>query len=293
MSWYLLALISALFSASAAIVEKKALIKDKALNFSFILAFFNLVLSIPFFWASDNVSLFEPRMYILFAKTFLGALSFLFIMKGLKNMQISGALPLLVLTPGLVAIAGYVIPGHTVSGAEWIGMGLLLAGTYALQLGQGKGILDPFKLFIKTKGRIYILIALGIFTLTSILDKILLSGYKLNPVTFFAWQHLFLFIHFSIFVIVLYFKNGKHSLAHSVKISWKWILLVSIFTIIYRYTQIEAVKAGNVAMVLSLKRTSVFFAAVIGGTLFKDTNLLRKSIATVIMLAGAAVILIY
>ena len=76
------------------------------------------------------------------------------------------------------------------------------------------------------------------------------------------------------------------------KNSWKPILLVSAFTIVYRLTQIFAVKSGSVALVLALKRTSVFFAVVIGGQIFKEHYLLRKSIATIIMLIGAAMVII-
>jgi len=76
------------------------------------------------------------------------------------------------------------------------------------------------------------------------------------------------------------------------KNSWKPILLISLFTIIYRLTQIEAVKIGQVALVLALKRVSVFFAVVIGGRRIKEHYLLRKTIATLIMLAGAALVII-
>jgi len=292
MTWYTLAIISALFSAAAAIFEKKALLKDSALNFSTLLATVNLALSLPLFYFNQAISITDPRLLVLLFKTFFGALAFLFIMKGLKNLQISGALPLLVLTPGLVAIAEYFFINDTITKIETYGIILMLIGTYALQIDNTKGFFHPITVFIKTKGRLYLVAALLIFTATSIIDKLLLSEYKLNPKTFFAWQHLFLFIHFTIFALIIRLSKGKLDLRKSCKLSWKWILLVSVFTIIYRYSQIEAVKAGKVSLVLTIKRTSVFFAAIIGGTIFKDTSLLRKAIAIIIMLTGAALILI-
>lgn len=292
MTWYTLAILSALFSAAAAIFEKKALIKDSALNFSILLAAVNLTFSIPFFFLNQNIEITDPRLLVLLLKTFFGAIAFLFIMKGLKDLQISGALPLLVLTPALVAIAEYLFLNDSLNKFEICGIALMLIGTYTLQLDNKKGILYPFTVFAQSKGRLYLAAALLIFTATSIIDKLLLSEYKLNPTTFFAWQHLFLFVHFCIFAFIIRISKGKLNLRKSWSISWKLIVLVSVLTIIYRYSQIEAVKAGKVSLVLTIKRTSVFFAIVIGGTIFKDSSLIRKAIATLLMLGGAALILI-
>jgi len=68
---------------------------------------------------------------------------------------------------------------------------------------------------------------------------------------------------------------------------WKWIILVALLTVGYRYTQIEAIKyAPAVALVLSVKRISVFFASIIGGKIFNEEKLLQKAIATAILIGG-------
>ncbi|MBI9067383.1 MAG: hypothetical protein JEZ09_08835, partial [Salinivirgaceae bacterium] len=87
-------------------------------------------------------------------------------------------------------------------------------------------------------------------------------------------------------------KKAKNTISSTLKNSWKLILLISVFTIIYRYSHILAIKAGSVALVLSIKRTSVFFATVIGGHYFNEKNLLRKSLATLLMIAGAICIIL-
>ena len=70
-----------------------------------------------------------------------------------------------------------------------------------------------------------------------------------------------------------------------------WISLISVLTIGYRYTQIVAVSLASVALVLAIKRTSVFWATVIGGKLFNDKDLLKRSIAAILILIGAILIL--
>jgi len=290
MQWYYLALISALFSAGAAIMEKKTLFKEKALEFSAVMAIFNVFLSIPFIGQIDFTALPIPALAVLYVKSILGMLAFLFIMHGIKNLEISGALPILVLTPGLVAVFAMILLKESLTSWQIGGLVLLLVGTYVLQIGHREDLLGPFKLFGRSRGHRFLLGALIIFTVTSLLDKLLLRDFKLPPYTMLTFQHLFLGLNFMILTIIR--RRSYYSLAKTFQNSWKPILLVSAFTIIYRLTQILAVKSGSVALVLALKRVSVFFAVVAGGHLFHEHYLVRKTLATVTMLAGAALVIV-
>ncbi|MBU0758510.1 MAG: hypothetical protein KKF44_10670, partial [Nanoarchaeota archaeon] len=74
------------------------------------------------------------------------------------------------------------------------------------------------------------------------------------------------------------------------KASALFIAIVGVLTIGYRYTQIMAVKIGKVALVLAVKRFSVFFASVIGGSIFHENDLFRRILAIVILIAGTIMI---
>ncbi len=289
MTWFLLALGSALLSATASIFEKKILFKLGALEFSFLLAVFNLIFSVPFFAAVDLAALPFNSLTFLYLKTILGAFAFWNVMLAIKNMELSGALPLLVLTPGLVALFAYLILGEALSNLEIIGMILLLGGTYILER-RGTDLFEPLRVFIKSKNHHYIIIALLIFTTTSIMDKWLLRDFQLPPKAFIPFQHLFLAFNFLLIVLFTEFGLFKKLKTHS-KETWGFVILVSIFTVGYRYLQIETVKIAPVALVLTVKRSSVFFATIIGGKIFKEHNLIRKAVATLIMIAGAIIML--
>ena len=167
---------------------------------------------------------------------------------------------------------------------------LLLAGTYVLQLKQNQKFLDPLKSLFKSKGNLYIISALLLFTITSILDKAILKNFKVPVNAFMGFQHLFLAIIFIVFILT----TGKTKQLKPVfKNSLKYMIVLAIITIIYRYTQILAVKVAPVALVLSIKRISVFFAVIIGGRLFREHNLLKRVIATAIMVAGAVLVIMY
>jgi uncharacterized membrane protein len=72
---------------------------------------------------------------------------------------------------------------------------------------------------------------------------------------------------------------------------WLWIALVALLTTGYRFAQTAAVKAAPVAVVLSVKRLSVFFTVMLGGYIFRERSLLKKTVATAIIIAGAIMIM--
>lgn len=291
MEWYIFAFISAFFSAVAAILEKKTLFKAGALEFSTILAIFNMILAIPFFFQLNYPALSQIAIGVLFFKSILGAFAFLCVMYGIKNLELSGALPLLVLTPGLVAVVAFIFLREVLSFYEISGMILLLVGTYILQVPQEKGLFEPFLVFYRSKGHHFIIIALLLFTTTSTLDKLILGKFKLPPDAVMGFQHLFLAI---IFIIIFFIQKKNLTIAsETIKTSGKLILLISILTIIYRYAQFEAIKLGSVALVLSIKRISVFFATIVGGKIFKEGHLLRKAISAALMVTGSVLVIMF
>lgn len=289
MDWIYFAFISAILSALAAILQKKVLFNFDALEFSFVLSICNAIL-VLFFIASINFTIIDPTgLLILYLKTFLGALAFWFVMLAIKNMEISSALPLMVLTPGLIAIFSYFLLGETIQYIEIIGMILLLIGTYILEIKKNDNLINPFITFIKSDYHHYIIYAILLFTFSSIIDKLVLKNYKMLPVTFVFFQQIFLAINFTLLIIYKK-KNFLNIFTSMNRNTLFWIVLISVSTIGYRYTQIEAIKIAPVALVISVKRTSVLFASIYGGRLFSEHQLLKKSIAIVIMLFGAYLI---
>lgn len=287
--WFILAFISALFSAAAAIGEKKALQNSSAISFSLLLSIFNVIFSIPFLLFVDFSTVSIEAILVLFAKSTLGAFSFLFVMKGLKSLEISSSLPILVLTPGFTALLAFIFLKEELSLFEIFGMVILLFGTYLLQLKPDKNLIYPFQFRKQPKALIYIILALVIFSITSVVDKALLTNFKLAPFVFIPLQHVFYTLIFLVLFIVN--RDRSESFKGTFYSIWKIVLIVSLFTIIYRFSHIYAIKLGSVALVLSIKRTSVFFATIIGGTYFNEQNLLRKTIATILMIIGAVTII--
>jgi drug/metabolite transporter (DMT)-like permease len=289
MNWFLLAFVSALFSAAAAISQKKILFKLEALEFSIILSVFNALLLIPFLFLINFGNIQLINLLVLYFKTILEAFAFWNVMLAIKNFEISKALPLLALTPGLVAISAFIFIRDLLSLTEIFGILLLILGTYILEVKSKNDLLDPFKTFLGSKKYHYVITALLLFTITAILDRLLLHKYDLEPLSFLIFQNFFLAVNF-----VIIFLAARESFKKLPAIitgdTFKLLILISLLTIIYRYTQIEAVKIAPVALVLAVKRISIFFAVLIGGRIFKEHNLWVRAAAAAIIIAGTFLI---
>lgn len=290
MTWFAIALLSALLSAFAAITQKKVLFDLGALELSFLLSLVNLVFSIPFFFFIDYGTINSFNLTILFIKSVIGAGAFFCVMISLKNLDISNALPLLALTPGFIAVFAFILLGESLKTAEVMGLIILMLGTYILESGNSTKIVFPFSALLKSKYHRFVILALLLFTASSILDKLLLVKLNLSPVSLTAFQHIYFAVLFSIIFFV--FRKKAEPLPMLInKNNLGWIALISVLTIGYRYTQVVAIGLASVALVLAIKRTSVFWATIIGGKLFCDKDLLKRSIAAILILIGAILIL--
>lgn len=290
MEWFFIALLSSFFSAFAAITQKKVLFNQEPLEFSFLLSIVNLLFSIPFFFFINYYTIQSSSLIILFIKSAIGVGAFLCVMIALKNLQISNALPLLALTPGFVALFAFFLLGETLKATEIGGLIALIIGTYILESKNLKEILFPLSVFFKSKYHRYILLALLLFTASSIMDKLLIVKMKLNPVSLTAFQHLFFAILFGLIFLFTEKKISFQSISIK-KSNLGWISLISLLTIGYRFTQVWSISLASVALTLAIKRTSVLWATIIGGKIFKDSNLTKKIVAVLFILLGALLIL--
>ncbi len=292
MNWFILAFTSALFSAAAALSQKKILFKIEALDFSFLVSVIGLPFLIPFFIGISYGDLTIESLLILYFKSILGTFAFLFVMLALKNFEISKALPLMVLTPGLVAVFAFLFLGDSLSFKEVMGIFLLMIGTFLIEVSDKKNIFNSFSAVIKSKHYYYIISALVLFTASAILDRLLLTSYKFPPENFMAFQQLFFAFNF---LVLFLFKRKESDIKKIVsdKNLILWIILIAALTVSYRYTQIEATKIAPVALVLAVKRISVFFSSVGGGKIFKEKNFIVRTSAAAIMIAGTLLLLNY
>jgi drug/metabolite transporter (DMT)-like permease len=290
MDWFWIAFVSAILSAVAAVMQKKALQDLDPLRFSVLVSAFTTVLSVPFLSAVDPGCIENLSLLVLFGKSLLNAAAFFCIMTALKHLDISRALPVMAISPMIIAILAFILLGESLSTLEFAGVILISAGTYSLELKKSESYLHPFRVLTGSKYHKYLLAALALISVSSVIDKVLLSKFKLPPVTFLVFQNLFFFIIFTAIFIVTR-RSELSSLFSNRRDTVVLLILIASATVLYRWTQFEATKIAPVGLVISVKRLSVLFASVAGSRIFKEEDFVRRIIATVLIVGGAMLIM--
>jgi len=220
----------------------------------------------------------------------MGAIAFLLVAKSIRHMEISAASPLLVMGPAISAILAFFILGEKLTAIQIGGIMILILGSYILELKDYHDLFHPLRVVKQSKYFYYILLALILYAVCSVGDRMMLSRFGLEPVSYLALAHVFLAFHFLVMITI--FHDGIRGITNGIKNAQPWLFLVALLTVGYRFAQISAVKVAYVGLVLPIKRMSAFFTTIIGGGIFHEHNLLRKSIACLIMIAGVVMIII-
>jgi uncharacterized membrane protein len=289
MIWFALGTCSAVLSAASAIIQKKILFRLTALEFSFLVSAIILAVSLLVPFSVDVASIPSSALMILTGKSILGGMAFLLVMMSLQHNQISSALPLLGITPGVTALLALMLLGESLRPWEWVGIGLMMAGTYTLEIRPDQKIFQPFKVIFTNKNFYYIYGAVGLFAVSSVADRMLVSGYRIDPLVVLFYQHI---VYCTLFGLQLLLRKYSFStLLIKGKGQFSFMLAAALLTIGYRFTQLEATKLAPVALVLAVKRTSILYATFFGGKLFSDDRLREKLLGALLIVVSGFIIL--
>jgi transporter family protein len=284
MTWFIFAVLSAFFASLASILEKKTLERIHAVDFSTVLAFAAALISFPtLFTASwEHVSL--PVLGAIFLVSILAAAAFIQVTHGVRHLEISSSSPLFLTSPMITALLAFVLLGEKLTLLQIGGMFLLLLGTYVLET---KHFFMAKEFFQNLWGDTYsrlIMLGLLMYGFTSLGDRIILAHWGVSPMIYIALAQLFIAMIFLVLTLVRH-RSIVPSLT-IIRNGWKGIFLIAFLTTAYRLMQAEATALAAVGLVVAVKRSSTLFTTIIGGELFHDHGILRKTIACIIMIIG-------
>ncbi|MCF7872526.1 DMT family transporter [Candidatus Woesearchaeota archaeon] len=292
MDWFIFAILTALLTGIQSIVQKKVLFKEHAMSFSATLAVVIAFITLPFLFIVDFSLIPGIAWVVMYFTSVLGSIAFLLIAKAVRHMDMSSSSPLLVIGPAFTALVAWILLGENITFQHMIGIFLLIVGSYVLELKPHHGLFEPVRVFIRSKYIHYIVLALILYALCASGDRFVLgsSNIGVSAESYLAIIHFFLAINYLIMISV--FHDGVREIKDGLKRNGWWVLLIAALTFGYRYFQAQAVKLVNVALVSAIKRLAALFSTIIGGELFHEKNLLRKSIACVVMLGGALLVIL-
>ncbi len=250
--------------------------------------------SLPFVLPIFLYLTLKYQAYQYFNYTFLFNLSLLLAleiiatllyMKGIEISPLSLTLPFLSFTPVFVIFTGYIILGEKITLEGALGIILVVIGSYCINLPSIKeGLTGPIKAIKKEKGSFLLLQVALIYSITSVLGKkgLLLS----NPLWFASFYFSILAFLTTLIVKIFYPVN----LLSFIKKYYKPTLLVGLTQGLMYYAHMIALSHLETAYMITLKRTSIFFAVILGYFLFKEAYILIRFFAVFLMLAGIFII---
>ena len=206
--------------------------------------------------------------------------------KALKISPISLSVPFLALTPIFLIFTSYLVLGEKVSLGGGVGIFLIAAGSYSLNLHKARYRLTaPIKAIFREKGSVLMIIVALIYSVTSSLGKMAIE--HSSPIFFGSFY--FILITFFFTPIALIKKKGK------IVFTKRDIIPLASIGITYSLmivTHMLAISLTKVAYMISIKRSSLLFSIFYGYLLFKEEKISERVLGGIILFTGFVLIIL-
>lgn len=290
MTWFLLTIVAVFFVVIEAIYEKRMLAKARSFEFVMMFAFANVLLLSPFFFLVDFTQIDSAVLEMIFLASIPSAIGSFFVFKTIKHNQLSESAPIIALLPLVVTVLAFVVLGEKMTAVHLAGLLLIVVGMLVLELKNFK-----FKGGIFVAGRkkyiVYILLLLLFGGISSLFDRVILFQYGIDPLAYLMIIQVFIALNFLFFFLVR--GSSFREFGSTLRQFWKIILFVSALTVAHRYMYASAIAvATSLGMVVAVYRLSSLFHVFAGGKFFAEDAILRKSIASIIILVGTVLLVI-
>lgn len=284
MSWLLLALTAALATAVVDTLSKKYFSDLTAFEMGLI----RLAYAFPFL-AAGFLLVPRPELDAVFWRCLavglpLEVTALLCYMRAIKVSPLSLTVPFLAFTPAFVIVTGYLFLGEVLTPQGILGIALVVAGSYALNLSRAREQwLAPIFAVFHEQGSWLMLLTSFIFSFTATLGKVAILH---SSPLFFGVTYFLLVL--GLMLLVSPAVPGVR--AGNLLLRPRHGLMVGLATAFMVFSHTHAISLVEAAYMLSVKRTSLLFGVVLGGLVFRETRIRERLLGASIMLAGVFLI---
>lgn len=211
-------------------------------------------------------------------------------MRALQISPLSLTIPYLAFTPLFLLLVPTLILGERLSIHGMLGVICIVAGAYLLNLqtnnhlnSNGPRWLAPLRAIARENGSRLMLMAAMLYSLTSTLGKV---AVKHSSPLFFA-SFYYPLAGLCLFPIAA-MKSGRRLRFAATQV--RLFLLIGVAVALTVICHFLALNQAEVAYMISIKRTSMIFATVLGWLFFQEKNLRQRLLGCGVMLAGVILI---
>lgn len=298
MQWVLLSLISAFLLGFYDIFKKRTVVGNAIIPVLFYstlisgLIFLPLIITSHFspgwyegaFWKQFYVEPLTARQHLLvFGKTALILVSWMFSYSAMKNLPITVVGPVNQLRPAISLLLLFAIFQERLTWMQWLGVVLALVSFYLMnRSGKLEGI------HFKTNKWVYMLLGSAVLVaLSGVYDKFLLSGESISPTTIQAWYTVYDFL----MMAIMYFAIWRPKRSEQ-PFEWRGgIVLMALFVSIADVIYLSGLnhKAAVIVLIpLILYGVRLLVSFAYGVIFFKEKNI-RSKIVPLLMVIAALV----
>ena len=241
-----------------------------------------------FAWAGvllTGIPALGPGFWPAFAVEFvMEAVALGLYLKSLEKTDVSLAVPLLALTPAFLLITSPLITGETISTQGVLGVAFAVVGTYILALDtKHKSLLSPFRRLWSDEGLRLMLLTAAAYSITA--NYYALVARNSSPMFTSAVIETSGVVVFGALVLIQRRKiEPVFKMGGTVAASGFMAFLGGI-------TLSVALLSGLTPLVISIRRLSIPMTVLLGHRVLKEGHFRQRIVASVILLAGAVLIL--
>lgn len=295
MQWVVLSLISAFLLGFYDVFKKRTVVGNAIIPVLFYSTLVSALLFLPIiilsrlfpesftgFWSHLYVEPLTARQHLLiFGKTALILVSWMFSYSGMKHLPITVVGPVNQLRPAISLVLLFLIFREHLTLTQWTGVALALVSFYLMnRSGKLEGIH-----FVRNKW-VYMLLASALMVaLSGVYDKFLLSKEAISPATIQAWYTIYDFIMMAVLFFVAWMPQRE-------KQPFEWrggIILMALFVSIADVIYLSGLKQEAAVIVLIpliLYGVRLIVSFLYGVIFFKEKNIRSKIIPLLMVLAA-------
>ena len=226
--------------------------------------------------------------------------------RALQVSPLSFCVPFLALTPVFLLPIGKFFLHEQIVAGMIIGVVLVVVGSLVINRQLfASGWLEPAKAIVREKGSRYMMLVAFLLAMTAALDKWFVTsggdvafGERLSRSFTLAIGKSVMLALFFVGLAWWRLRANKNSAVSTVQKNlwtqaWRevpqWIVLAAFFEGIVLVLQLLAVQFTVAAIVISIKRSGILLACVLGWFMFKERGITDRVIGSCVMISGVAV----
>jgi len=284
--WILLALLCSLFNALQGAHGKRILGRIDPYVVTWAMFPYALPFLLLALWAAGLPQV-KPSFWPALAATLaINLLAFTLYVRAIKLSPLSLTFPFLAFTPLLLVLTGYVALGELPDALGAVGILLIVAGAYVINLDRlREGLLGPVRHIARERGSLLMLIVAALWAISAAADKVAL----LNSSPFFFLVVFHILFPVCYFPVLLVKASGhKRQILREAPALLAFAFVGALMVLF----QMAAVRLTLVSYVIALKRAGMLFSILLGYFFFGERQLRIRLAGASLMVAGVGCILL-